>query len=481
MMNVKKLAAYALGPLGSAAAGAVSLPLASWYFSADDIGRVILLQTAASLVLTVTALGLDQAYIREYHAAADRNALLKTTALLPMLLAAGGAAAFGVFAPEWLSARIFGTDSAELGVLCVLFAFALAVSRFLSLVLRMQERAYAFSLSQFLPKLLILVLVAGCMLADVSNGTFHLLAVYVAAQWLALAVLAVQTRHDAAAALRAPADGALLKTSLQYGLPLMVGGLAYWGLTSVDRIMLRQYGSFAELGIYSMAAGFGAAALIFQSIFSTVWAPTVFRLVHENHGCERIARIVVPMAEAVAAVWCLAGLASPLIPLLLPEHYAPVQFVFLSSILFPLLYTLTEVTGIGINVSRKTQAATWVSLAALAANVLLCRLLVPAYGARGAAAATAVSFWLYFVLKTELSSRLWLNMPRLPLYGISLFCLCSGAVYTLFGSRAAYPLFAACWLAALLLMVIRRRKELHALFEKLKGRLNALSGSADAD
>ncbi len=42
-MNIKKLLGYALGPIGGAAASAVALPLISWYFPADDIGRIVLL------------------------------------------------------------------------------------------------------------------------------------------------------------------------------------------------------------------------------------------------------------------------------------------------------------------------------------------------------------------------------------------------------------------------------------------------------
>ena len=87
-MNIKKLLGYALGPIGSAAASAISLPLISWYFPADDIGRIVLLQTVSGLILIVLGLGLDQSYIREYHAAPDKSVLLNTVSLLPLLLSA---------------------------------------------------------------------------------------------------------------------------------------------------------------------------------------------------------------------------------------------------------------------------------------------------------------------------------------------------------------------------------------------------------
>ena len=220
-----------------------------------------------------------------------------------------------------------------------------------------------------------------------------------------------------------------------------------------------------------MAVSFGAAALIFQSIFSTIWAPMVFRWVNENENLDRIAKIVPPMLAAAAAVLCLAGIFSPLIPLILPSKYAAVQFILLSSILFPLLYTMTEVTGIGINVSRKTWLVTVISVIALAANFALCRLLVPALGAKGAAASMAVSFWLYFALKTEASVLLWQKLPRTKIYGTTLICLFSCLAYTFWGSRGNYPLFAAGWAAALAGIGFAYRTRLVLLAERIAGRL----------
>ena len=69
---------------------------------------------------------------------------------------------------------------------------------------------------------------------------------------------------------------------LRYGLPLAFGNLAYWGLTSIDRFVLKNISGLDELGIYSMAVSFGAVALIFQSVFSTIWAPLVFKWVEEK-------------------------------------------------------------------------------------------------------------------------------------------------------------------------------------------------------
>ena len=85
-MNAKKILGYALGPIGSAAFGLLSLPLISWYFPAEDIGRIVLLQTIAGLSILLLGLGLDQSYIRDYYAVKDKAALFKSVFLSPLIL-----------------------------------------------------------------------------------------------------------------------------------------------------------------------------------------------------------------------------------------------------------------------------------------------------------------------------------------------------------------------------------------------------------
>ena len=121
-MNTQKLIGYALGPLGSAAASAIALPLISWYFSAEDIGRIVLLQTVAGMVLLVMGLGLDQAYIREYHAAENKPALFKNIFILPLALIIAACVAL-FFKLELPAQWILNLSAPSLGLLCIIFIF----------------------------------------------------------------------------------------------------------------------------------------------------------------------------------------------------------------------------------------------------------------------------------------------------------------------------------------------------------------------
>lgn len=468
-MDTKEILGYAAGSIGSAVLAVIILPLLSWYFPADDIGRIVLMQTAAGLAMSVLCLGLDQAYVREYYAAADKDILFKAL-FLPPLLSAAAIAAFLLSRPALPSEILFSLDDAAAGIGLVLFGLSFLPIRFLLLVLRMEGRALAFSSAQLAPKLALLLL-----LLPLTVGLLHfpartavLTSVYALANLAAAAFLLFQNRCRLKAVWRAPFSPAVLHRGLRYGIPLALGSLAYWGLASADRLFLKKYAGLEQLGVYSMGISFGGAALLFQSIFSTVWTPYIFRAIEENAPPARLSATAESAAALLAAALCLTGIFSPLASLLLPENYAAVRFIVVSCMLPPLFCTLAEISGIGLNVVRKTRPIAFATLGALAANLLLLGLSVPSGGARGAAVACAASFWLFFVFKTESSSRLWQPLKRLPLYLHTLFCLTSSAAYTCFGTPANYPLFAGVWAAYLAGCILRHRKDLHKLFHYLK-------------
>jgi O-antigen/teichoic acid export membrane protein len=70
-------------------------------------------------------------------------------------------------------------------------------------------------------------------------------------------------------------------------------------------------------------------------------------------------------------------------------------------------------------------------LTAIGANYLL----VPQYGADGAAIATAISFWVFLVLRTELAILAWRPLPRLKIYGWTLACLTGAVAFVALGSQ----------------------------------------------
>ncbi|EHJ06118.1 oligosaccharide flippase family protein [Marinobacter manganoxydans] len=446
-MTPKKIAAFAIGPIGGAVLGLISLPVITWFFSQEDVGRMAMLQVTLGFSTLLFSLGLDQSYVREFHEAKSKPALLKR-AMMPglvllvlavlLLLCLGGALA------EWL----FGVREWHLSTLVALALVASYISRFLSLVLRMNERGVAYSMSQLLPKLLLLLIIGTYIAFSAEKNLTNLVVANTAAIAFVCVIFGWNTRTEWLTGIRTKLDVEQLISMLRFGLPLILGGLAFWGLTAIDKVFLRSLASFEELGIYSVSVSFAAAATILQSVFSTVWAPTVYKWASAGQGLENVHRVTRYILALVVLGFTLAGLFSWIITLFLPKNYASVQWIVVSCIGYPLLYTLSETTVVGIGISRRTSFSMLAAVLAFAINLAGNWWLIPIFGAAGAAVSTCVSFWVFFFLRTEFSAFLWMPMPRLLLYSFTLISVFGAVVFTLWG-EALNSLMMTYWLVVL--------------------------------
>lgn len=449
-MTAGKFFSFAIGPIGAALLGFISLPVVAWFYSPEDIGRVAMLQVAISFSILFFSLGLDQAYVREYHESSQKPALLKVVVLpgLVLLLLAG---IVSLFFSDHLASLLFDVGDAELGVLTVVCIVAAFVSRFLSLILRMQERGYAFSLSQLLPKLLFLVAVCGFAFLGSGGGLYFLMLANAASIFLVALLLCWNVRADVRQAISSQFDFVKGLELLRFGAPLVLGGVSFWAMSSFDKVFLRHFSTFDQLGLYSVANSFASAAVIFQSIFSTIWAPTVYKWVAQGAGLDRIESVQRAVLAVVILLLCLAGLFSWVVTLLLPESYEAAEYLVVACMVGPLFYTLSETTNVGLGISRRSDFAMVASLAGALACAGLNFLLVPVLGAKGAAISSAITFWVLLIVRTELSVAVWRWFPRRMLYTftsaiilmVTLFCI-YGEIY----SSLFFGVWAACFFIA---------------------------------
>lgn len=414
-MNPKKIMLFSVGPIGSAILGLITLPMVAWFFPSEDLGRLSMLKVAISFSLLLFSLGLDQAYVREYHEAKNKAVLLKST-ILPGLVILSLILPIIAISPWSLSDILFGIDSVYITLLLCLGMFFSFNSRFLSLILRMQERGLAFSLSNILPKLLFFIIISIYILFDFEPIFEYLIQASVVSITAVFFIFSWNTRKQWIDIFSVTIDKNKLREMISYSIPLIGGGLAFWGLTAMDKFFLRALSSFEELGIYSITISFAGVALVFQSVFSTVWAPTIYKWSAEGVNEQRVQNVIDSVVFAVTVIWSLVGFFSWVVPYILPLEYSKVQFILLTAIAYPLLYTLSEATGVGIGVKRKTLYSMGVAIIALIINGLGNYVLIPILGAAGASITSAISFFCFFIIKTEISSNLWVNIKRFNMY-----------------------------------------------------------------
>lgn len=471
-MTPKQILSFAIGPIGAAALGLITLPFVAWFFSAEDIGRLSMLQVVTSFVILLFTLGLDQAYVREFHEVIDRAALLKA-AMLPGFALLTVALASLLLLPWSISEILFGIDSRLLTILLVAAIFLQFLSRFLSLILRMQEKGIAYSMSQVLPKLLFLIILVLYYLFNAKAVFENLMIANVFSLFTVFLIYAWNTKGDWLIALTAKIDKFKQREMIRFGMPLIGGGIAFWGLTAMDKLFLRGFSSFEELGIYSVSISFAAAALVFQAIFSTVWAPIVYKWASEDIDPAKIKNVIDYSTLAVVGIWSVAGMFSWLVDYILPAGYESVKYVLIAAMAYPLLYTLSEATGVGIGVKKKTAYSMIAAVLALILNAIGNWYLVPNYGAAGASIASAIAFFAFLIVRTEASSYLWKSFERVRMYIIIIVMVTLSIIvnFIIISPIAMIFIYSATLLGSILLFkkqFIFFSKHIFQLFKSIK-------------
>ena len=66
-MNLKTANIITLGSILGAAVSFCTVPIITWFFSQEDIGRFSMYQLALNLGMVLISLDMHQAYVREYY------------------------------------------------------------------------------------------------------------------------------------------------------------------------------------------------------------------------------------------------------------------------------------------------------------------------------------------------------------------------------------------------------------------------------
>jgi len=407
-LNVKKasILAFALGPPVAGAVSFGNLLLVTWMFSVEDVGRNAVFATILTTGPLLFSLGLEQAYVREYHESANPKKLFALCFTPGFVLLLCAICLASIKGSGWASALYDEQSWLLFACTATAMSFFFATT-FLANVLRMQERGVAYSCSIILPKLF-LAGALGLSFFGVPCRDFSLLVSYQTfALFVSTAFLCIATWPEWRNTTLRSVSLVEIKALLAFSLPLQVSNALFWALTAMNVFFLRKYAGFEELGLYATATGIAGLGLIARSMFTTVWMPLVYKW-HANGGSlSKVNAALAPVSLIVCLILATSGLLSGVLTLILPEHLWNARYLIAVCMVQPMLYALSEITVVGIQLTRKTHYAIYIAAAAAATNLALCLALIPKYGAAGAAIANAIAFTTFFILRSELSFRAW--------------------------------------------------------------------------
>jgi len=401
-----RLFAFSIGPIAASAISFITVPLATWLIAPEEFGKASMFSLVLSLFGLTAYMGLDQAFVREFNAYSHKTKLLLHASLPPLVISCF--VSVGVlFFTRRLALLLFGQPS-FFGILCLALCLPLTIlERFNMQVIRMQERAKLYSGLSIARQLVYALLMVGFLYA-LRNFQGILLATTLSSLIVSFSLTWINRQNWNPAGLGM--DRELLQRIFAFGLPLVPANIIGWLFAGMDRLALRTWSDFTQIGLYSTGFKIAGLFLVVQSAFCTFWVPTAYRWYESKEAPEKFERV----SKTISALMCLTGILVIFFRHLIIRIFAPsyaasaVLVPFL--IFYPILYTISETTALGIAFSRKTVLTLIITVTCATINGIGNAILVPLYGALGAAVSTAIAYFAFFWLRTILSSLVWIKM-----------------------------------------------------------------------
>lgn len=410
-MNIflKRFMGFSIGPVAGAVISFITIPLTTHFIDPQEFGKANMFSMLQLLILSFLYLGLDQSYTREYHETEDKTNLIKNAMFVPVLFS------LVIFLlillnMNTVSQYLFEKGSYDLAVILFgLTIISMTLERFLLLSIRMEERAFEYSLLNILIKLMVLIFT---LLFVIFIRRDFLSVVYSAAigQLSCDAYLAIRYRKYLDFK-NFKFDKDLFIKMLKFGLPLIIASSLNSLLNSLDRLSLRQWSTFTEIGIFTAAYKISATLSIVQASFTSFWVPTAYRWYQQEKDIKHFKVISNVILLIMSVLFAFILLFKNFIVVLLSSNYDSTKFIIGFLCLQPIMYTVSETTTLGIAFSKKSYLNVIVSVFSIIPNVILNFTLVPKYGAIGASIATGVSYIFFFFSRSYFSNRNWEGIP----------------------------------------------------------------------
>ncbi|WP_241433367.1 lipopolysaccharide biosynthesis protein [Listeria grandensis] len=400
-----RLGQFSIGSLGAALLNLILIPVTTYFLSPAEYGKTSMFFLAQTFLIYIIYLGFDQAFTREFHDQQTPVRLMKQAMLVPLISSVVLIGGMVGFAPL-ISTILFADSSYTTAIyLLGISSFFLIFERFLLLLIRMENRALSFSFYNILVKGTILI---GTLIALwIGPPTFVTVIYGMLIGQIAGDLLLILAHFHLFRSMKGRVDKDLLKRLAQFGLPVVVGTFLYSLLILVDKIFLRTFADFYVLGIYTAAFKIASALMIIQVSFANFWVPTAYEWYKHKKPViyyEKVSHIVM---FGISLFFLVMLFFKEWIVVILSPAYLEAQYIFPLLCFYPLMMTISETTNLGIVFLKRSVLNIYVSLIALLFAVILNFMLVPSYGAVGAALATGTAYIIFFLARTFFSMRIW--------------------------------------------------------------------------
>lgn len=400
---------YAGGTLLARLVSFVMLPVYTRYLTPADYGILQLLDITLDIAAILVSAGALAGVTRFYFKTDDperRRRLLSTAFLTQLgLNLLGTAGVFLLATPIWR--MLLDGEGSPWFVRVAAANFTLGILANVPLLLLQLRQQAARFVTLSVVKLFLQLSLNIVFVVVLRSGPFGVLLSTFVANLVFGGVLCVGLlRHTGI-----HFDRGIFRELRKFGLPYQFEKAGTFIIAFGDRFFLKAFRGLAEVGVYGVAYQFGflLTGSIARPLYRA-WNPQRHQLAglprkerdaRYNRGFRLINLVLVSASTAIAL-----GITPMLGVMVTPEFFVAARYVPII-ILASLFQIWTGTVGLGITITERTHYAAWATYIATGTVLLLYVVLIPPYGAMGAAVATLVSQLARFLAYYYWSHRLW--------------------------------------------------------------------------
>ncbi len=454
--------------------GFIQTPIVTRLMSTDEYGRTGMFETAVTIIYIFAIMGLDQAYIRYYYSeGVDRDRLLRQC-LLPALIIVSLLSVIYCFNADFFNGLLFGRTAGDITALVVIYALISVFERFFFLDIRMQQNGRLYSNINITQKVLSILTIIAAWYFLGNDFRVALYALVIPWGLTTAFIIFRYYYHRRKGAYRSKSHEGHIELSqkelFRYGAPFIMVLLMEWLLSSCDRMALRTWSSFDELGIYNSAMKIIILLLTFKNTFIAYWSPVAMERFEK--GNMEINRAFFTGVYEITQFLCVIAASGliilrKVIVLLLGPDYRGAEKMIPFLTLMPIFAMLFEITNQSIKYSKKNIYLNIASVFAIICNIAGNTLLVPRYGGVGASVTTGISYLVYFAIGSYFSERcikIGYRFKKTAMYVLLLTAYCFIATFS-----ESVLISTLCGLFVIAVAVIRDRAALRVCLNYVKG------------
>lgn len=432
--EIKKFAEFSIASVVNLFIGIISVPITTRLLIPEQFGIATFYTTASEILFLFISFSSSASFERFYVEIHDKCKLLIHTLFLPSILSII-TGIFILFFGEKLSLLLFGKVNYQL-ILLLFFTIGLRIFTEISTtIIRMNTQAFLHSSALIFRRAVMLIATVSLLYFYKRNYSSVIIGSALT-EILHAVFLFLFTRRYWRISVKL--DYHLLNKLFHYALPLVPATMLTWIYNATDKIVLRFFGDYNDIGLYSGAFKIVTILNILSLGIAHYWRPASLLWYRDSEEKLKVRKVSEPIIFLSALSAVLLVMGKDLIILFLAKEYEASASLLPFLILTPVFGIFGLLTQVGLIYKKKTNIIFYISIVSTLSNFLLSIILVKIYGIIGCSIATGFSSLLQFILAGIACSIIAYNYISLRTV-LTVFVILITVVSTLFPGKLYLP------------------------------------------